>query len=141
MSKSNTKKSFRAAYLINRYLQGNITAPEIEELEMWLSSSGPNRQLFEELCSAEEVERQLQQFENADGEASWQRLQQKMSVRYNSRQAQKGRKIWWPSVAALLVISVVAWQVVNLVVEKPTDKIILTSHYGADVLPGLKRRN
>lgn len=139
MSKSNTEKSFRAAYLINRHLQGNITAPEIEELEMWLSSSGPNRQLFEELCSAEKVEHQLQQFENTDGEAGWQRLQQKMSARYNNRQTQKSRKIWWRSVAALLVISIVAWQIVNRVVKKPNDRIALTSHYGGDVLPGAKK--
>ncbi len=39
MNKTNTGKSFRAAYLINRYLQGNITAPETEELETWLNSS------------------------------------------------------------------------------------------------------
>jgi len=139
MNKTNTGKSFRAAYLINRYLQGNITAPETEELETWLNSSEQNRQLFEDLRSAEAVEAQLQQFKNTDSEEGWQRLQHKINRRNNSQQAKKNWQIWWRSVAALLVLSIIAWQVLNYVVKKTEDKVILTSQYGDDVLPGTKR--
>ncbi|HTN05988.1 FecR domain-containing protein [Agriterribacter sp.] len=138
MNKTNTDKSFRAAYLINRYLHGSLTEPENEELETWLNSSEQSRQLFEDLRSAEAVEAQLQQFKNTDSEEGWQRMLHKIRLRNNSQQTKKNRQIWWRSVAALLVLSIIAWQVLNYVVKKTEDKVILTSQYGDDVLPGTK---
>lgn len=139
MSRSNTGKSFRAAYLINRYLQGSITEGETEELEKWVHKKEQNRQLFEELCSAEAVETQLQQLGNTDTEAAWQWLEQKINSRDSHRQRKISWRTAWRSVAALLVLSVVAWQVLNQGVKKPEHKAALVSQYGGDALPGTKK--
>lgn len=138
MRKSNTGKSFRAAYLINGYLQKKLTAQEQDELESWLNHSDQNRQLFEELCSAEKMETEVQQYKNADVEAGWQWLQQQMVNVQSNRQRKIIWKTVWRSVAAVLVISVVTWQVLRQKAVKPGETAI-TSQYGGDVLPGTQR--
>lgn len=139
MRKSSTGKSFRAAYLINGYLRGKLTAQEKEELDIWLNSSEPNRQLFKELCSAETVEAQLQLYEKNDIEAGWQWLEQKMVNGDGDRRRKRRWKTAWSSVAAVLVLSIVAWQALRYMTRKPEVEEALTSQYGSDVLPGTKK--
>lgn len=41
--------SFDIAVLIDRYLEGTITLPELDRLEQWLHANGNNRQVFERM--------------------------------------------------------------------------------------------
>lgn len=139
MKKLHTDKGFRAAYLIGRYLQGSIAQQENEELQAWLNSSDQNRQLFEELLSVEALENQLQQFENTDSSMGWQRLQEKISSRTSRGRRKKSLKAWWRSVAALLVLSLAAWQLFQHTAGKLGGKPTLASGYREDALPGARK--
>ena len=139
MKKTNTDKSIQIAYLISGYLKGNITEAESEELQAWLNSSAQNRQLFEELCSVEMTEAQLRQFQNTDSEAGWQRLQHKLNSGNRGRQRKGNWIVWWRSVAALLVLSLAAWQLFQHLAGKPGGKPALASQYGEEVLPGSRK--
>lgn len=139
MNKSKTGKSFRAAYLINRYLHGVITTQESDELKIWVNNSEQNRLLFEELCSAEKMEAQLRQFDKWDSEAGWQRLQQKINVRLSGTVKRNNRKTWWQAAAAILILGLATWQILNQTFYEPAPKINLLSQYGDDVLPGTKK--
>lgn len=139
MNKSKTMKGFRAAYLINRYLHGTITTQESAELETWLNNSEQNRKLFEELCSAETMEAQLQQFGRVNSEAGWQRLQQKADARLSGPVKRTKQKGWWQAAAAILILGLATWQILNQTFYEPAPKINLLSQYGDDVLPGTKK--
>ena len=139
MKKINTGKSFRVAYLISSYLKRSITEQELEELQLWLSSSEQNRQLLEELQTPETMENQLQQFGNADNQAGWQRLQYKLSSRNSNDRRKRNWIVWWRSAAALLLLSLAVWQLFQHLAGKPSSKPTLASQYWGDVLPGARK--
>lgn len=139
MNNKDVDKSFRAVYLIKRYLQRSITLLENEELTRWLQSSEQNRQLFNELCSPEILEKHLQQYERTDTVEGWQRLQHKISNSYSTRQRKKNWKIVWRSAAAVFIVSLAAWQAYYHAVKKENNKQNLVNQYGQDVLPGTKK--
>jgi transmembrane sensor len=136
MAKPNADKSFRTALLIGKYLRGQLSEKEKKELDAWISDSHQNRQLFEELCSADSLEPQLAQFENVDNETGWQNIQYKIASKSRVTKKKPIFKLWWQSAAAVLVLALAVWQLMYHSFNKPGHQLQLASKYGDDMMPG-----
>lgn len=135
MAKPVPGEGFRIAALISKYLQRKLTEAEEQALEAWLGSNERRHKLFRELTSANSLEQQLRDFERADGEAGWKRLQQKMTARAIVP-VEHSRKLWASVAAAAVIVLVFSWQLLFRVQEAAPP---LTSRYGGDVLPGMPK--
>ncbi len=138
MAKQNIAGSLRAASLITKYLKGQLTKTERTELNNWLKASDQNRKLFYELCNAGELEYQIERFGISDPAEGWQRTENKIAAKNSLTIHKQHWKVWWQSVAALLVLALIAWQLLVHTMNKlPLTAKSLTSKYGGDVLPGM----
>lgn len=136
MATSNTRKSLRVASLIVKYLRRQLTGREEKELYAWLKGNPQNQQLFRDLCNTDEMESQLRELGEYDTEAAWQRVRAKMEAASPKPAATGYRKVWWQAAAALLILALATWQIVQHDATKPATGAKLTSTYGADVPPG-----
>lgn len=136
MATSNTRKSLRAASLIVKYLRRQLTGRGEKQLYAWLKGNPQNQQLFRDLCNADEMESQLKELGEYDTEAAWQRVRAKIEAASAKPAATGYRKVWWQAAAALLVLALATWQIVQYDATKPATGAKLTSAYGADIPPG-----
>ncbi len=131
----NLNESFYVASLIVKHLKGELTEKEEQYLNNWLAESEQNRLLFWKLTNEERLESQSAEFISTDVEAAWRRLQAKM-VTKTSRKA-SGRI--WMAAAAVSILAIASWELLQVNVPKHLSAVTLTSKYGDDVLPGTQK--
>ena len=136
MAKSKTAKSFRMAALISKYLREPLTGREEIELHDWVKKSAQNQQLFRELCNTDEMQKQLELFEQFDTPSAWQRLQEKLAAKVKGKAKPGYRRIWWQAAAAILILAFATWQLISYNFNKPASGKELAGIYGQEVQPG-----
>jgi len=73
-------QAFHAAHLIVKYIQGELTDDEQQQLDGWIEQSEANRNLFSEMTNPEKLNSALNEFARPDKAAAWERLNQRIFV-------------------------------------------------------------
>jgi transmembrane sensor len=136
MAKSKTTKSFRTAALISKYLREPLTGREEIELYDWVKKSTENQQLFRDLCNTNELQKQLELFEQFNTPSAWQRLQEKLATKVKGKAKPGYRRIWWQAAAAILILAFATWQLTSYDFNKPASGKEPAGTYGQEIQPG-----
>ena len=95
--------AFQQSQFILKYLRGELSIAEKNELDIWLASNDNNRILFEELTNEVLLKKELQFFDSIETEAAWQKIeaQGKKTAKVI---AIKNNRRWWYAAAAVLLL-------------------------------------
>ncbi|HYE54378.1 MAG TPA: FecR domain-containing protein [Chitinophagaceae bacterium] len=72
--------AYHTARLIFKYIQGELSEQEQQELDAWVEQSDANRALFSEMTNPVRLNTALDEFRKTDKRAGWERLQQRLFV-------------------------------------------------------------
>jgi hypothetical protein len=81
MTEKKVNDSLYAAELIVKYLLGQLSDREKEELETWKQASENNQCLFESVNNPDELAHQLEELNNTDTQKGWQRVLDKIRAK------------------------------------------------------------
>ena len=95
--------AFQQSQFILKYLRGELSIAEKNELDTWLESNDNNRTLFEELTNEVLLKKELQFFDSLKVDAAWQKIeaQGKKPAKIVSM---KTNRRWWYAAAAVLLL-------------------------------------
>ncbi len=96
----------RIAYLINGYNLDNLTIPEHQELDEWVTSDIKNQQLFEELTDPVNLKKWMGVMQRLDRKAALEKIKKRIDFEKAPRSFLRGRfKQYW--VAAAIVVCLI----------------------------------
>ena len=97
-------KTFQVSEIISRYILGNISDAEKEQLERWLAESPRHKDLFDKLIREEITSGKVRAYERIN----WQEARKNLLERKKSesRMRQRRRVIRWTRYAAVIVLFV-----------------------------------
>jgi len=123
----------RIAYLINGFIQEDLTESEHDELDEWVSASMKNQRLFEELTDPVNIQKWVDWREKLDSKAAYERVKEKIGLQQGS-DSFKRRRIWPYWIAAAVIIALIV--IGDLWYHKtPAPQVIATAP-AQDILPG-----
>lgn len=97
----------RIAYLINGFIQKNLTESEHDELDEWVSASMKNQRLFEELTDPENIQKWVNWRNRLDTNAAYERVKTKIGLSQGPGSFKKRRRWpYWIAAAAIIAIIV-----------------------------------
>ncbi|CAN5526911.1 DUF4974 domain-containing protein [soil metagenome] len=124
---------FRQGDLIAKYLKGELTHPEREELADWIAQSEHNRALFEKLTEEGTLGQELDQFGSADKEAAWERIAAETGYTPTTGTTYIGTRLGQLVAAALVIV--ISGLLVYQFVYKDAPKQPVAQRAN-DILPG-----
>ncbi|AKD57008.1 FecR domain-containing protein [Spirosoma radiotolerans] len=125
----NYSRYFKQGDLIAKYLKGELSDQEREELDAWIAQSDHNQALFARLTQKSAVAGELEKFGSSDKAEAWQRIIAETEYNATNRQSYIGIRLV-PYVAAavvLLIVGVLRYpfnrqsQPTNPVAQQPID--------------------
>ncbi|SFB90333.1 FecR family protein [Spirosoma endophyticum] len=124
---------FRQGDLIAKYLKGELSHPEREELADWIAQSEHNRALFEKLTEKDTLGQELDRFGPGDKEAAWERIAAETGHTQTARTTYIGTRLGQLVAAALVIVisGLLVYQVVYK--DTPTQPVAQQLN---DILPG-----
>jgi transmembrane sensor len=125
---------FKAA-LIHKYLKGDLSYDEEEELKQWLEQDAANQQLFDSLKNGDSLGKELQFFSSVDKDAAWQNLTKTI----NGPPQRPIRRIkYWQYAAAVLVLGILSYVVFEYTYNRERLEVVKheVQQPKNDVLPG-----
>lgn len=133
--------SSEIAALIVKKLQETITPAEADALEAWAARDPANRALLNRLQDEQQVIADVQAFDALWGGAAGAERYTRMEHEVLTATAAPVRRLWrhWLPYAAAVLLFVSAATIWYLRQPGTTPQTELSSHYGADVLPGYDR--
>ena len=128
---------YHIADLVTRYLQGTLTAHEVEALERWIDARAENRALFEALRDEAAMEGDMAFFDRLDMDAAWEQVAER-------RRKRAGRKAWWrvgiaAAAACVLVLAGMLWLGRDGERRRVAQAVRPVAVTGNDVEPGGQR--
>jgi transmembrane sensor len=98
----------RIAYLINGFIQDDLTESEHDELDEWVSANMKNQRLFEELINPVNIQKWMDWREKLDSKGAFERVKEKIGIQQDPGFFKK-RRIWpyWVAAAAIIAIIVI----------------------------------
>jgi len=123
----------RIAYLINGFIQDDLTESEHDELDEWVSANMKNQRLFEELTDPVNIQKWVDWHEKLDSKAAYERVKEKIGLLQDS-ESFKRRRIWPYWVAAAVIIALII--IGDLWFQKRPAPQIIATVPGQDILPG-----
>jgi transmembrane sensor len=96
----------RIAYLINGFIQDDLTESEHDELDEWVSANMKNQRLFEELINPVNIQKWVNWREKLDSKAAFERVKEKVGIQQDPGSFKK-RRIWPYWVAAATIITII----------------------------------
>ena len=96
----------RIAYLINGFIQDDLTESEHDELDEWVSANMKNQRLFEELTDPVNIQKWVDWREKLDSKAAFERVKEKIGIQQDPGFS-KLRRIWPYWVAAATIIAII----------------------------------
>jgi ferric-dicitrate binding protein FerR (iron transport regulator) len=125
------RNSYRIAYLLDGFLQKNLSTDEQRELDKWILKSEQNMQLFEDLTDEKNIGAFLKWYESRDLEKKLRET--KKGIRF--RTASRIRSIWRYAAAAciLAIIGLSIYYLLSGKKEKPADAV---ANIATDIQPG-----
>jgi len=128
---SNLKNSYRIAYLLNSFIQKNLSIDEQKELDKWILRSEDNMQLFEDLTDEKNIQGFLAWYAGRDVEKKLQETKKRLRFGRASKILS-----FWKYAAAACILAVVGFSIYHFVPRlraKPETKL---SIHEADIEPG-----
>jgi transmembrane sensor len=123
----------RIAYLINGFIQEDLTESEHDELDEWVSASMKNQRLFEELTDPVNIQKWVDWREKLDSKAAYERVKEKIGLQQGSKSF-KRRRIWPYWIAAAVIIALIV--IGDLWYQKKSAPQIIATTPAQDILPG-----
>ena len=123
----------RIAYLINGFIQEDLTESEHDELDEWVSANMKNQRLFEELTDPVNIQKWVAWREKLDTKAALEGVREKIGRQQGSRSF-KRRRIWPYWIAAAVIIALIA--IGDLWYQKTPAPQITATAPAQDILPG-----
>ena len=121
--------------LVSRYLSGELSQVEQDELEIWINESSNNRILFEELCNVQNLDNAYEVFNRFDEVAALNKV--KTNQIFNSEVNKSQRKLWPRIGFAAAVVLIIGSLAVSLNLFKdPNEGVRAVSTYEAYIAPG-----
>ena len=126
----------RIAYLINGFIQDDLTESEHDELDEWVAANMKNQRLFEELTDPVNIQKWVDWREKLDSKAAFERVKEKIGLQ-RGRTSFKRRRIWpyWIAASVISVLIVVG-DVWYQKVQPPQISTVLPAQ---DIQPGGRR--
>lgn len=97
-------KTFQVSEIISRYILGNISDAEKEQLERWLAESPRHKDLFDKLIREEITSGKVRAYERINWQEALKNLLERKKS--ESRMRQRRRVIRWTRYAAVIVLFV-----------------------------------
>ena len=110
MNEQDTNEHY--ANLAAKYLSGNSTRAEVQELEAWVSASSENKAQFEEYKKVWLLTKIEQNKKAIDIAGNWQQVQQQLAekeAKIIPLQAQKQRRNWLSIAATIALVLIGSW--------------------------------
>lgn len=138
MQEKQTRQNLRAAELITKYLQGNITDAEQAELEKWVTATEGSSRLMQEVTNTQMLQEGVEAFGHVDTDEKWERLLDRIITREKTT-ASRLRRITWRYAAAVLVLAVASWALITNLTRNTNSAGIASDKYATDLPPGSKK--
>ncbi|GHB63819.1 FecR family protein [Persicitalea jodogahamensis] len=133
---ANKRDPIGKADLIYRYLKGELSYSEEEEIRKWAEEDTANQQLLEKLENEEAVADDLQFFSSVDKESAWENITKTIGESSVERPALTFR--YWRYAAAAMVVGILTFVVLKNAYKGEGSKIATVDAPSQpnDVLPG-----
>ncbi|QMW06672.1 FecR family protein [Spirosoma foliorum] len=100
----NYSRYFRQGDLIAKYLKGELSDQEREELEDWLAQSDHNRALFTKLTQEATINTELTKFGSSDKAEAWEKIVSETGYNTPNHRSYIGKRLLRYAAAAVVVI-------------------------------------
>ncbi|GAB4046581.1 FecR family protein [Spirosoma litoris] len=100
----NYSRYFRQGDLIAKYLKGELSDQEREELEDWIAQSDHNRALFTKLTQEATINTELSKFGSSDKAEAWEKIVSETGYNTSDRRSYIGKRLLRYAAAAVVVI-------------------------------------
>ena len=131
MTQQNDDKSLHIADLIAKFMRGELSIEETEELDAWISTDPKNKEFFEGINDPELQKKDFAYFESKALNNGW----EKISIKIEDNKRTRTYK-WWAIAATLLfAISIAGWWFI----ERKNNNIskgVTTKITGPEIYPG-----
>lgn len=127
---------FLKAELISKYLKGDLTYEEHEQLREWLAEDVANQRLLESLTNEEVLAGDLHFFSSVDTKAAWQNLTR--TINESSLPRSTPFVKYWKYVAAAMVMGILSYVVYETTYNNKRSEFVKVEvpSQKNDVLPG-----
>lgn len=135
----NNQKQYNSADLLLRYLQGELTPLEEEELAQWVQETEENRRFFDKVRDEKALEDELRFFSSLDTEQAWQRIASQTVAQEEQRSFWRSTTLWRyaAAIAFILCAALVLYQArVRTHDQQQAVAAEVQEQQAADILPG-----
>ncbi|MFA4868557.1 MAG: FecR domain-containing protein [Pedobacter sp.] len=127
--------TLKVSDLVSRYLSGELSQVEQDELEIWINESSNNRILFEELCHVQNLDNAYEVFNRFDEVAALNKV--KTNQIFNSEVNKSQRKLWPRIGFAAAILLIIGSLAVSLnLFKSPNEGVRTASTYEDYIAPG-----
>ncbi len=97
------KQAYRIAYLISGYIKDQLSEPEHDELDQWVSLNEENMRLFEELTDEKNIEANLVWMDEVRSDQAFAEL--KEAGAFEKKSFWSKQKLVWVAAASIIIIA------------------------------------
>ena len=132
MMQEQNDKQLRLADLIAKFIKGELSSEESEELEAWLDADPKNREMFAEMNDPALQKVDFDHFSKKDLRGDW----NKISLKIEERNSTKTNSYKWWAIAAsvLLILSIAGWWLMRN--KNDIERSKLAEGVEQDIYPG-----
>lgn len=138
MQEKQTRQNLRAAELITKYLQGNITDAEQAELEKWVTTTEGSSDFMQEVTNTQKLQEGMEAFGQVNTNEKWERLLDKIIDR-EKKAGPRLRSMTWRYAAAVLTIAIASWVLIANFTQNTKPVSLASGKYGTDLPPGTQK--
>ncbi|PZP49832.1 MAG: hypothetical protein DI598_06970 [Pseudopedobacter saltans] len=131
MQEDNRDRSYRMANLVAKFMRGNLTTEESEELDAWLEEDPKNRAFFEDINDPKWQKKSFEFFDRTNEDEAWESVVLRVKEEDRKERRNRNKRLY---IAAALLLLLLLTGLSFLFVKKtpPLGK----SAYGDEIEPG-----